>query len=264
MLVTCPKCKSIFKLPNTDQNIKMRCSICQTVFALDDSHVEPELTGNEESTPQLTTQIDTSFSMAPPQKPPKKIMYVLVMLLCSAMFAAGMLWHFTNILDPLLGIASPEEIQVEKENVQMSKSAEMVRLLEMTNVRQYTIPNEKIGPITVIEGKVRNGFKEKRELIRLEATLFDGEGNSLMTKSQLGGPKASLFQLQVLGEEELEQVLKSNLDILSANTNVLPGADVPFMFLFYNPPETASDFSIKIIDAKNPKNRKKASKSVGW
>lgn len=280
MLVTCPQCKSIFKLPDTDENIKMRCSICQTVFALEDSYVVPEpttssepiktvLNGQAPRSETLSSQISTLTGHKTERKQ-NKILRIISVLVFLSIFSIGMLWQFTNILDPILGLVmntqqeTPQEAPKEVENKKDTQLAEMVRLLEMTNVRQYTVLNEKIGDLTVIEGNIKNGFNEKRELIRLSATLFDADGNSLVTKSRLGGGKASLFQLQVLSEIELEQILNNNLDILSANTNVAPGGNVPFMFIFYSPPETAANFGIKIIDAKKPGVRKKPSKAVAW
>ncbi len=127
---------------------------------------------------------------------------------------------------------------------------ERVRLIELRNVRQYNVSNEKIGKISVIEGSIVNGFDSPRELIRIEANLYDAEGRVLVTKSVLAGTSASLFQLQVLGEQELEQALSNSIDILANNSNVQPGGVVPFMVLFYNPPADAVEFGVKVVDAR--------------
>ena len=43
MLITCPKCKSVFRLPKpNDLDKKLRCSICKTVFAVRDADYELE------------------------------------------------------------------------------------------------------------------------------------------------------------------------------------------------------------------------------
>ena len=92
---------------------------------------------------------------------------------------------------------------------------ETVRLLTVRNMRQYVVNNEKIGKLIVIEGKVVNEFDEPRELIRIEATLYDSQGTPIVTKDQLAGTMVTLFQLQVLSEEELEQALKNRWDIVN-------------------------------------------------
>ena len=50
---------------------------------------------------------------------------------------------------------------------------------------QYNISNEKLGNISVVEGKVVNGFNQPRELIRIEASLYDSAGNALVSKQQV-------------------------------------------------------------------------------
>ena len=105
--------------------------------------------------------------------------------------------------------------------------------------------------------KVANGFDEARELIRVEASLQDEAGNTLVSKSQLAGPTISLFQLQVLSEAELEQGLSNKLDILTNNTNIPPGGTVPFMVVFYSAPEQASRFNVTVVEAGKPQIEKK-------
>jgi hypothetical protein len=129
---------------------------------------------------------------------------------------------------------------------------DLIERLDITNLRQYMLQNEKIGNILVIEGKVANGYDEPREFIVVEASIYDSANNLLVSKDQMGGAVVSLFQLQVLGEQELEQTLNNKLDILTNNTNIPPGGTVPFMLVFYKPPENATDFVVKVIGAKRP------------
>ena len=70
MLITCPNCKSVFKLPdphNLDK--KLRCSICKTVFAVRDADYEMEeeeqnLLGGNAKTTQIN--LDTPFATDTP------------------------------------------------------------------------------------------------------------------------------------------------------------------------------------------------------
>ena len=134
---------------------------------------------------------------------------------------------------------------------------DLVKNIALRGVRQYNISNEKLGNISVVEGKVVNGFNQPRELIRIEASLYDAAGNALVSKQQLAGTSLSLFQLQVLGEQELEQALANKIDIMATNTNVLPGGEVPFMVVFYSPPDNAAEYGVKVIDARIPPENKK-------
>ncbi len=256
MLVTCPTCQSIFKLANNDNpNLKMRCSICSNVFALSDTTVLPDdapLPGNEGN-----FRLNSSFSMgSDPVKKKNVFLRIFLIVLCSLAALLAMLWSFTPYLDPIKNMFSQENIvEMEKQNKEVDELFQRVKLLELANVRQFVVPNsenEKFEKLTVIEGKVVNNFDEPRSFIKLEATLYDAEGNPLGEKTLMAGPKVSFFQLQVLGEEELEQALRDNISILNYNTNIQPKETVPFMFIFYNPPATAANFNIKIVDAQIP------------
>ena len=99
-------------------------------------------------------------------------------------------------------------------------------------------------PSFVIEGKVVNEFPDPKELVSVEAAIYDKDKKPLATKKQLGGVQLSLFQLQVLSEKEMESFLNNKVEILTNNTNVPRGGEVPFMVLFYAPPEGIAEFEI--------------------
>lgn len=146
--------------------------------------------------------------------------------------------------------------QINHRSGKTAEKVDLVSLIALRGMRQYNVSNEKLGNLSVIEGKAVNGFAEPRELIRIEAALYDAEGKTLVSKQQLAGGRVSLFQLQMLGEQELEQALTSKIDIMSNNTNVAPGGEVPFMVVFYNPPDNAAEYGVKIIDARIPPKKK--------
>ncbi len=254
MIVTCPNCTTRFNLPDEAAvpGAQLRCSVCKHVF---------KLPGEKKTTPEdsfnrallsLGTQddaFDADYDEQPLNEPEKRKIRVpkglLITLALLVLIVGGtyLVWNHTPLVDRAkqLMVAEPE-----------SDPTELVRLIALRGVRQYNINNEKIGNISVIEGKTVNGFPEPRELIRIEASLYDAAGNALLSKQQLAGTAVSLFQLQVLGDQELEQALANKIDILTNNTNVPPGGEVPFMVVFYNPPDNAAEFGVKIVDARIP------------
>ncbi len=127
---------------------------------------------------------------------------------------------------------------------------EMVDKFILEDVRQYPVENEKIGQLLVIEGKVVNGFDSPRELIKLRASLYTDKGEAYEHKDFYAGNLISLFQLQILGKEELEAGLNAKVGILSNNINIQPGKKVSFMAVFFNLPEDVREFGLEIIDAK--------------
>lgn len=221
MEITCPKCSSRFNLPDkvAKPGAKLRCTVCKTVFQL------PGKPPEREKLPD----------MAAPGKSGKKIWISLFVLLLLCAGGAGA-WYY------LQGRAPQESVE---------DVAKKVERLTMRNVRQYNLLNEKVGKVFVIEGKVVNEFNEPKDFIELEGAIFDNAKRTIAAKRQLAGTQLSLFQLQVLSEKEMESFLHNKMEILANNTNVPPGGEVPFMILFYAPPENVAEFGVKIVDVKN-------------
>lgn len=130
-----------------------------------------------------------------------------------------------------------------------------IDMISLQNVRQYFVTNEKIGQLFVIEGKARNDFPGPVELIKIEASLFDGQGQVVTRQEFLAGNTVSLFQLQIFSVEELQAALQAEAGILSHNTDVHPGMDVPFMVVFSNPPDLVQEFGLKVIGAQHLSGR---------
>ncbi len=280
MLITCPNCKSVFKLPDT-QNIdqKLRCSICKDVFVIRDvnfeyedqnenqppvksknsqnSHTQNNTEHQKESfssgaTPRIN--LDTPFANEEAVKPKSRVIRIILIIIFALICFTSVLWSFTPYLDPIkeqfFDTKSKElQAKIDSENKRIEELSNKVKLLQIQGLRQYTIPNDKIGNLTIIEGKVINGFDDPRGFVQVECSLFSESGEMLISKKQIAGTSLSLFQLQVLNEEELEQNLNNNLDIMQKNTKINPGASTPFMCVFYNPPENAASFNIKIVSA---------------
>ena len=172
-----------------------------------------------------------------------KALKIVLVLLVLIVGGAGGAWYFmgdtVRAYLPFLGGQAATSTQ------------DLVSKITLTEVRQYSITNEKLGSLSIIEGKAVNGFAEPRELIKVEATMYDQSGNVLVSKNQMAGTTVSLFQLQVLGEKELEQALGNRIEILSNNTNVPQGGRVPFMIVMPTP-AGATEFGVKVIEAKLP------------
>ncbi len=267
MEVQCPNCQSKFHLPDAAvrPNAKLRCSVCQNVFrygatptsaAVEEPAPTPVASPPPTPEPQSAMPAAAAVSGADDLnldsgaipggdsdkpsggKKSKLIISILVLLLCIGGGAGG--WWYMNMQKQ-----APASLS---EGISPS-----VELMTMSHVRQYYVKNEKIGDIFVVEGNVINKFPVPKELIEVEAAIYASDKTVLKAKKQLAGTSLSLFQLQVLGEDELETFLNNEIEILTKNTNVPPDGVVPFMVLFYNPPSQVSEFGVKILSAKDVK-----------
>lgn len=239
MEIVCPGCLSKFNLPvaAARPGARLRCSVCKTVFPL------PEETRQTDASDAPVSSHEAPLSMPRPVRSRKKLLFaVLGACLLLAGAAGGAVWWFSGAPPEGPPDAPPLAQKVEK--------------LSMRNVRQYYVTNEKVGPISVIEGRIVNGFSTPKELIEVEAALYGQDKNPLVSKKLYAGTSLSLFQLQVLGEKELESFIQNKLEVLSNNTNIQPGGEVPFMVLFYNPPSTVTEFGVKIVDVRDTEAKK--------
>lgn len=130
-----------------------------------------------------------------------------------------------------------------------------VENITLADVRQQTVENENIGLLFVIEGVAVNDYPEPKELIKVEAGLFDENGRQVVAKDVLAGNTLSLYQLQTLSEAKINEALNNKVGILTNNTNIQTGGSVPFMIVFSNPPSTVREFGVKVIEAKNPPDK---------
>ena len=241
MQIVCPTCLSKFNLPDTAARpgAKLRCSVCKVVFPLPE---QMEESGVEEDKSEVQTSFEAPLNIPKPVRSKKMLIASMVFLLLATGGWGGW-WLFTKRTLPSSSVtAIPLAQKVEK--------------LTMRNVRQYYVTNEKIGAISVIEGRIVKGLAVPKELIEVEAALYGQDKNPLVSKKQFAGSSLSLFQLQVLGEKELESFIHNKLEVLANNTNIPSGGEVPFMVLFYNPPPTVVEFGVKIVDVRDPEIKK--------
>ncbi|SDN57175.1 MJ0042 family finger-like domain-containing protein [Desulfonauticus submarinus] len=276
MIVECPECKVKYNLPDdkVKEGVKLKCSKCGHIFPykpdkpdepVDDKleldEIDDTAIPEEESVSSgLTVQSDKKYRVnieeAEEVKKDKKInkkkVFIIVFLTVVLILIgiAGYLFY-PQIKSWIFPTSGKVESKLNKKQLE-----EKVKNIALENVKQYFVKNEKIGELFVIEGEAVNNFNQTKELIKIRATISDDKGNIIEKKEFLAGNSASLFQLQMMSKDELEGVLNSKIGILTNNTFVKPGGRVPFMVVFYNPPENVQEFGLEVIDVKNPPKKK--------
>ena len=215
----------------------------------------PSFESKEEAEEQEEEPVsDASLDM--PEQKPSRFEGMFGLLLCLAIIGGGIwAWQNTNYLDGIKALFEQKDaVQVTQVAATADSATEgsAIAKLELLDVTQYQVKNEKIGRLVVIEGKVRNNFSDARELISLEAELHDKDGKVLATRRQIAGISLSPFQLELLDKTELENTLNRKLDIITSNINVMPGAEVPFTVVFSDIPAGASDYKVRIVEAAIP------------
>ncbi len=285
MIVQCPNCDTKYRLDETllgEDGEQVRCTRCSHVFHvhpprpddddeidvvqdedfdwLKDMNVAGGAEKEEDEAPAPTEDFgpryekkDGAIAVEIQSTTPKRTRAVTWVMIAIALVSLilGVLLYFPELQNTVrswFGSEATEEVQQQEQHL----SEEQISRISLQNVRQYFVSNEKIGQLFVIEGKARNDFSSPMELIKIEASLFDAQGEVVERRELLAGNTVSLFQLQILSEEELQAALQAKVGILSNNTNLRPGMDVPFMVVFSNPPESVQEYGLKVIEAQHP------------
>lgn len=178
-----------------------------------------------------------------------KLVGIIAACVLAVVLAAGAGVYF--FAPGLIGMAPAEEQAAAESPMTM---AEQVKSISLEDIRQYYVANDKAGRIFVIEGKAVNQFAEPRELIEVEAGLYDAQNNVLDTVRLMCGNTLSLFQLQVLSREEIEKALKDEAGIGANNVNLQHGQHVPFMIVFFDPSDKVAEFNVSVVAAKDVKD----------
>lgn len=239
------------KQADASQNLSFDAPSASSTFdILPESHVKDDLAHvslHEEAfadTPEKP-QVELQ-ELDLPEKKKAPLDGAFGLLLCLAIIAGSIwAWNHTPYLDGLKTLIMPDT--VEEKAVEEPQA--LIEKLEIVSHQSYQVKNDKLGTLTVLEGRVRNNFTDSRELIHLEAELLDAEGKTLAAQSQIAGVSLNSFQLEVLDKDELEKVLKNTVDIVSANINVLPGSEVPFTVVFTEVPAGAVEYKVRIVNA---------------
>lgn len=203
--------------------------------------------GDEKGKGKSGKKIDLDALVGTDSGKKKRSLLPIIMGAVLLLLAGAGAWYFFMSGDDTVAPESQETAQTDE-----VITTEQIKNFSLEDVKQYYVDNDKVGKIFVVQGKVVNNFSSPKELITIEANLFDAGGVSVKDKQILAGNSVSLYQLQMLTEEELESAINNKVGILTANTNVPPGGEVPFVVTFYNPPETVQEFGIKVVSAKNP------------
>lgn len=285
MILVCPRCDTNFSLPDElyKEGRKARCSQCGNVFHMP-SLPAPDGPASEAA----ASQPPPRTGEGPAEKPGKAApagtpsqagkgrragilqqgessktslaIFLAVCLICLAGLGyGGYMLYKTLLASPPAVVetggppaVSSGETPEEKAVREAQEARERVRHLALDDVSQFVIDNENLGRLVVIQGRVVNNFTTPKELIWVEAKLFDREGKVLSSAKQIAGVSLSAFQLGVLNAREMTAALNNKVEVLLNNINIQPGGSTPFMVVFQGQPEGMYEYEVRPIDASDP------------
>jgi predicted Zn finger-like uncharacterized protein len=274
MQITCSNCQTQFNLNDSlySPERRLRCSVCLNVFTLaeempffvaedipvasmpnaQDNQFQPPSSLPEELEAKAETEKTSAAAYigpkpAPPKSLAKKTLMAAAFLVCLAGLGFGGYIIYTDWSKKHTSAYDP----IAEEITDLDK----VKGFALNDVKQYSVDNNKLGRVIVIEGKIKNNFNTSKDLIVVEASLYDKKGKVIATQQQYAGVTMNPLQLQILGKDEMAKALTNKFEIYGNNQNVTPGMEVPFMVVFIFPPSSMTQFGVRVIDAQDPPNQ---------
>ena len=251
MLIACPRCETTFTLPEAlyQPGKKARCSNCGLVFAMSAPATEPAAAPAEKMSPPAA-------DFASVQEPSFHVKHRKALIGVVALFLLLCLSYGLFLIIGSFSAKPPAaENRMQGQEGAPVAQAEHDRLISsisLDEIRQFQVENVQVGRIMVIQGVAVNVSSSHKDFITIEARILDANGNTLgQPVQQLCGVPLTLFQLQSLSVDELRAALNNRITILTYNTNIPPGGQVPFVVIFPSPPDNMRQFEVRVISVQD-------------
>ena len=254
MLIACPRCETTFSLPDElyRPGKKARCSQCALVFPMPEATPQQRTFGAEPAAEKPGGSSDSGAS-AFFKKHFKIFVAAAVLALLLFLGYGGYLIYSSlssgagsSVAEQAAGPAPAEDGQ-SPQDAEQAEYQRLVNSISLDKIRQFLVDNTRIGKIMVIQGVAVNISDSNKDYIGIEARILDANNRVLAKVEQLCGVPMTLFQLQSLSEAEIAETLQNRISILTNNTNVGPGMEVPFVVVFPKPPEQMRTFEVRVI-----------------
>ncbi len=261
MLIDCPRCWTRYRIAADKlrpSGTRLKCTRCGLVFrgSVYDAMSEPGESREEQlgaSSKEFPDWEGIEEDSGRTGKKRRGWLWLLFGLLLAAAAAYALLFATGARLQLSFSLSQGGPLEAsgaaaDTELVQRPGKEEAARDIALRNVNQYMVRNKHLGSLLVIEGRAENESRGAKKDIRLRATVFDRQGEELRSKEFSCGSEVSLARLQSSGKSELKSVFADSLD-QSGGTRIPAGDAMPFMTVFFSPPQEMAEFSLRVLQA---------------
>ena len=123
------------------------------------------------------------------------------------------------------------------------------RRLDIVDLDGSFFPTDKIGQLYIIKGKIINNYPQSRSYILIKGSIEDEKRNPIDRKLAYAGNIFTDNELKSITIEEIEKRLKNKSGKNNSNIDVAPQASVPFMIIFYNLPDSISEYVVETVSS---------------
>lgn len=252
MIIRCEQCTTTYHLDQTllePFGSKVRCTRCGHTFWMDspafaETSIHQEPNAEMEEPFRIINQEEQAASLEL-QKVKKKSFLgpVLIILLVILLIIAGR-FFYVQYQHPNWGLEDLVQsvffIPVDPEGNQK---------ISLINIKKYFRENPKIGRFFIIEGDIKNGYTDTRQLIKIRGSLRTAENKIAVSREVHAGWTLTTEELATLSFDEIAQLAVTQRERFSPNIPVLPGKTTSFMILFPPVPPGSTQVSIEVISS---------------
>ncbi len=117
------------------------------------------------------------------------------------------------------------------------------------NMSGQFVENSAAGTLFVIEGRVKNEFREPRSAIAVRGILYDPSGKPVMRKKVYCGNRLNEQELRTLSLDQINERLANQFGDSLSNLDVAPNVDLPFTIVFANLPANLAEFNVEVAES---------------
>jgi len=187
--------------------------------------------------------------------PGRIVAYPLVVII---VFLSVYLWFFPQvgrqIFDKVSPVPGMKEISGEQNTAKGAVSISEKKVF-LKDIKERPMENRIIGNILIIEGVAVNKNDSSVSKVKVSGKILDLSGNILAEREVYGGNILTEEELKNLTEEEIRDELSNPDGSDFANRNIPYDGKIPFMIVFSNPPEKASEYLIGLAGIKGELNQ---------
>ena len=123
---------------------------------------------------------------------------------------------------------------------------ESVKPYSIGNLIGYYEMGDQAGRMFVIKGVATNQGRKEKSGIRIRAELLDGNHQTIAEKTVYAGN--IIKGLRSTEQEKIETAMSNRFGDKLSNVDVAPGKSVPFMLVFFDPPEGIEEYRMEALD----------------
>lgn len=248
MIIRCEECTTTYHLDQTllePQGCKVRCTRCGHVFwaeppSFSETETHPDLTFQPDPLPTLDQEDEATVFQIQPAK--KKFLWILLIIGIIILVILAARFFYIQNQHPNWTISdifsSVFFLPVDPEGNQK---------ISLLNIKKFFKDNQKIGRFFIIEGEIKNGYRDPRQMIKIRGSLRTAENKVAVSREVYAGWTLTSEELESLSFEEITKLASTQPERFNPNVRVPPGKTIPFMILFPPLPPGSTQVSIEVI-----------------